>query len=81
MRQRVRDNRVVAALVAGGHGIALLPRFTSRYDGVVLRPLRDVPATRWVVAMARPDRAERAVVRRTLAELVRVAETREHAES
>ena len=77
VRQRVRDNRVVAALVAGGHGVALLPRFTSSYDGVVLVPLRDVPATRWVVVMARPDRAERAVVRRTLTELRRVGRTRE----
>jgi DNA-binding transcriptional LysR family regulator len=70
--QRTRDNRVVAALVGAGHGIALLPRFTSRQDGVVLRPLRDVHSTRWVVAMARPDRAERAVVRRVVAELVRI---------
>lgn len=76
VRWRVRDNRLVAALVAGGHGIALLPRFTSAYDGVVLLPLRHVPAVRWVVAMARPDRAERAVVRRTLAELRRVAARR-----
>jgi len=77
VRQRVRDNRVVAALVAGGHGIALLPRFTSAYDGVVLVPLRTVPATRWVVAMARPDRAERAVVRRALDELRRVGAEQE----
>lgn len=77
VRQRVRDNRVVAALVAGGHGIALLPRFTSAYHGVVLVPLRDLPSVRWVVAMSRPDRAERAVVRRTLAELRRVGAARE----
>lgn len=74
VRQRARDNRVVAALVEAGHGIALLPRFTTRHDGVVLRPLRDVHSTRWVVALARPDRAERAVVRRVVAELVGIGD-------
>lgn len=64
---RIRDNRVVEALVAAGVGLALLPRFTTRpRDGVVLRPLRGVNARRWVVAMSRPDRAERAVVRRVV---------------
>ncbi|MFC7490319.1 MULTISPECIES: LysR family transcriptional regulator [unclassified Knoellia] len=63
--QRVRDNRVVEALVHAGAGLALLPRFTTRpREGVVLRPLRGVNARRWVVALSRPDRAERAVVRR-----------------
>lgn len=68
--QRVRDNRVVEAFVASGAGLALLPRFTTRpRDGVVLRPLRGVNARRWIVALSRPDRAERAVVRRTVASL------------
>ena len=70
---RIRDNRVVEALVAAGVGLALLPRFTTRpRDGVVLLPLRDVNARRWVVAMSRPDRAERAVVRRVVAALEEV---------
>ncbi|WP_353952160.1 LysR family transcriptional regulator [Knoellia sp. S7-12] len=65
--QRVRDNGVVEAFVAAGVGLALLPRFTTRPRvGVVLRPLRGVHARRWVVALSRPDRAERAVVRRTV---------------
>ncbi|ASJ75832.1 LysR family transcriptional regulator [Granulosicoccus antarcticus] len=65
--QRVRDNRVVESLVVAGLGIALLPRFTTRQrDGLVLRPLVDIAAQRWVVAMSRQDRAERAVVRRVL---------------
>ena len=68
--QRVRDNRVVEALVVAGVGVALLPRFTSRpRDGLALRPLRGVNARRWVVALARPDRAERAVVGRAVAVL------------
>ncbi len=72
-RLRMRDNRLIAALVAAGEGIALLPRFTTdEGDGLALRPLLDVPASRWVVALARPDRAERAAVRlvtRTLAQV------------
>lgn len=65
--QRIRDNRIAEALAAAGTGLALLPRFTTRpREGVVLRPLRGVNARRWVVAMSRPDRAERAVVRRTV---------------
>lgn len=72
--QRIRDNRIAEALVAAEVGLALLPRFTTRpRDGVVLRPLRGVNARRWVVAMSRPDRAERAVVRRTVAALRGVA--------
>ncbi|EAQ00820.1 putative transcriptional regulator [Janibacter sp. HTCC2649] len=68
--QRVRDNRVAEAFVVRGIGLALLPRFTTRpRDGVVLRPLRGVNARRWIVALSRPDRAERAVVRRTVSTL------------
>lgn len=63
-RYRLRDNRVIAALVRDGVGLALLPRLTTRLDDdLTLRPLRDVPAARWVVALSRPDRAERAAVR------------------
>ena len=72
--QRIRDNRIAEALVAAEVGLALLPRFTTRpREGVVLRPLRGVNARRWVVAMSRPDRAERAVVRRTVVALRDVA--------
>jgi DNA-binding transcriptional LysR family regulator len=68
--QRLRDNRLVRAYVATGAGIAMLPRFTTVVDEeVVLRPLRGVNSRRWVVAMSRPDRAQRAVVRRTVARL------------
>lgn len=68
---RMRDNRAVEALVRAGEGIAVLPRFTTEErDGLVLRPLVGVPSARWIVALSRPDRAERAAVRRVVDELV-----------
>ncbi len=68
--QDLRDNRLVEAFVAAGLGIGLLPRYTTRPSpDVVLRPLADVPATRWIVALSRPDRARRAVVARVIEEL------------
>jgi len=72
--QRVRDNRLVEALVAASDCVAVLPRFTTRPGaGVVLRPLRGVAAVRFVVAVMRPDRAERLVVRRVVEALRRAA--------
>ena len=63
-RLRIRDNQLVAALVASGEGVALLPRFTTRTaDEFVLTPLTGVLSARWIVALSRPDRAERAAVR------------------
>lgn len=65
--QRIRDNRVVEALVAAGVGCALLPRFTTRpRDGLVTIPLTDVRSVRTIVALGRPDRWERAAVRLVL---------------
>ena len=61
--QRVRDNRLVEALVAAGGHVAVLPRFTTPASpGIVLRPLVGVAARRFIVAVMRPDRAERLVV-------------------
>ena len=69
-RLRVRDNQLVAALVTAGEGIALLPRFTTAEGGgLSLRPLVEVPSARWIVALSRPDRAERAAVRLVTREL------------
>lgn len=70
----IRDNRVVEALVAAGHGLAVLPRFTTRpRDGIVLRPLTGIPTARYIFALMRPDRAERLAVRRVLDALGRSA--------
>jgi Transcriptional regulator len=71
--QRVRDNRLVEALVAQGLGCGLLPRFTTRpRHGVVTIPLAEVRSTRQIVAIARPDRVERAVVRVALDLLLQI---------
>jgi len=71
---RINDFRVVEALVAAGHGISLLPRYScGRTAGVRLVPLAGVRAGRRIDALLRPDRAERLVVRRVLAELQAVA--------
>jgi DNA-binding transcriptional LysR family regulator len=68
--QRINDFGVVEALVAAGHGISLLPRYTAgRRPGVTLVPLAGVRAGRRIDALLRPDRAERLVVRRVLAAL------------
>lgn len=65
--QRLRDNRLMEALVADGSGLALLPRFTSPMTATTtLRPLADVDARRHISAIMRPDRAERLAVRRVI---------------
>lgn len=76
VRLRLRDNRLIESLVAAGHGIAVLPRYTTlRRKGLVLRPLQDVPSMRHVFAVMRPDRAERLAVRRVVESFTRVAAT------
>lgn len=68
---RINDFSVVEALVAAGHGISLLPRYTAgQQPGVRLVRLTEVRAGRQVEALLRPDRAERLVVRRVLDELI-----------
>ena len=67
---RVNDFHVVLELVAAGHGVALLPRYTcGRHPGVRLVPLLGVRAGRQVDALVRAEVAERPVVRRVLSEL------------
>ncbi|MCO1338667.1 LysR family transcriptional regulator [Kocuria polaris] len=67
VRQRIRDNRLIEALVADSDLVAILPRFTTPSGaGLVLRELRGVPSRRHVCAVMRPDRAERLAVRAVL---------------
>jgi len=63
--QRFADNGVVESLVAAGHGVAILPRYTTRdrENGLITRPLTGVRASRLISVLMRPDRAERPSVR------------------
>ncbi|MBC7725894.1 MAG: LysR family transcriptional regulator [Burkholderiaceae bacterium] len=69
--QRFVDNGIVEAVVAAGHGIAVLPRYTTtdRANGLITRPLSGIRSTRQISAIMRPDRAERPSVRRVVEEL------------
>jgi len=76
VRHRINDFALTEAIVAAGHGIALLPRYTADHRGgrrFALRPLEGVRASREVDALLRPDRAERVVVKRVLRHLRAVA--------
>ncbi|GAB4099639.1 LysR family transcriptional regulator [Sinomonas halotolerans] len=67
--QLLPDLRVMEALVRGGHGLSLLPRFTAHRamrDGLVLRPLVGVHARRSIVLIARADLAARPTVREVM---------------
>jgi DNA-binding transcriptional LysR family regulator len=64
---------LIENLVAAGHGIALLPRYTSRERSAGrfrLVPLADVRAGRHIEALLRPERAARRAVRVVLDSLV-----------
>lgn len=64
--QRFADMRLIEAFITAGLGIALVPRYTSggsQPGRIVLKPLRGVDAKRQIVALMRPDRAERLAVR------------------
>ena len=76
IHQRFRDNGVVEALVAGGLGIAILPRFTTRAheNGLVTRPLTGVRSERLLSILMRPDRAQRPSVRRVVESIRREAD-------
>jgi len=67
---RYADLRVMEAMVAAGHGLAVVPRFTSRKAqstrGFVMRPLEGIRASRTIVVLARSDVAERSSVHRVI---------------
>ncbi|GAA1711243.1 LysR family transcriptional regulator [Isoptericola hypogeus] len=65
--QRLRDNRLIEALVASSRHVAVLPRFTTPTgDALTLRELSGVASARHVSAVLRPDRAQRLAVRRVV---------------
>lgn len=63
--QRFIDNGIVEAMVAAGHGLAILPRYTTRdaENGLVTRPLVGVPSERTIWTLQRPEVAVRPSVR------------------
>lgn len=61
--QQFFDNGIAEEMVAAGHGISILPRYTTRAHGLVTRPLRDIRSRRTISALMRPDRAVRPSVR------------------
>lgn len=70
--QRFSDMRIVEAFIQAGFGVAFVPRYTSGSlpPELVLKPLRGVPSARQIVALVRPDVAERLAVRTVLDVLV-----------
>ena len=71
------DFRSVAALVAAGAGVSLVPRLALRDSNpgaAVIRPLTDPAPVRRVFAAVRPGRADHPLVAATIAALVEAAE-------
>ncbi len=73
--QRYSDTRIAEALVAAGHGLAVLPRFTSGGEGsgIVLKPLAGIAPVRRIAAVMRRETMVRPSVRAVLADLVAIA--------
>lgn len=77
---RFSDLRTQQALVAGGHGLALVPRHAARLGALqggdapaVLLPTAGLAQSRRIAALARVDQAERVAVRAVLTALREVA--------
>ena len=64
--QRINDFRITEAMVAAGHGVALLPRFVLDNPNLVLRPLAGVRAGRNVEAVTRRGATDRPAIRAVL---------------
>ncbi|UOX87699.1 LysR family transcriptional regulator [Amycolatopsis sp. FBCC-B4732] len=70
--QRINDFRITERLVAAGHGIALVPRYTidtRRGSGLVSRPLAGIRAARLVEAVCRTGALQRPAVAKVIEEL------------
>lgn len=61
--QRFSNSKIIESLVAAGHGIAVLPRYTTTNEALAVKPLSGIESIRHIVALMRPDRAERLSVR------------------
>lgn len=59
---RINDFRIIESLVAAGHGVALLPRYTVDADRVLRLPLAGIRAARRVEAVLRPGASARPAV-------------------
>ncbi|MDF2992854.1 MAG: transcriptional regulator [Microbacterium sp.] len=73
---RINEFSVTAEVVRAGAAVAVMPRTTTlplAVEGLVLRPLADLPLVRHVDALARPDALAYASVRRVLRALRAVA--------
>lgn len=68
---RVNDYASVAAVVAAGDGIGLVPRYTvgSAHSGLVLRPLSGINATRNIDVLTRPENLHRRSVQTVIVAL------------
>lgn len=64
--QRINDFRVIERLVADGHGVALLPRYTVERSVVEARPLAGVHAGRELEVVSRRGARDRPAVRSVL---------------
>jgi DNA-binding transcriptional LysR family regulator len=73
--QRINDFRVTEALVAAGHGVALLPRYTVDSSRLTMRRLAGVRAGRNVEALSRQGATERPAVRLVLDALIAESES------
>ncbi|MFE0021760.1 LysR family transcriptional regulator [Amycolatopsis sp. NPDC059021] len=70
--QRINDFRIIERLVAAGHGVALLPRYTvddRRGSGLVCRPLAGIRAARLVEVVCRAGALGRPAVATVVDEL------------
>ncbi|MET8852589.1 LysR family transcriptional regulator [Amycolatopsis sp. NPDC004625] len=70
--QRINDFRITERLVAAGHGIALVPRYTidtRRGSGLVSRPLAGIRAARLIEVVCRIGARQRPAVAQVIEEL------------
>ncbi|WP_370933426.1 LysR family transcriptional regulator [Amycolatopsis sp. cg13] len=70
--QRINDFRITERLIAAGHGIALMPRYTMdtrRGSGLVGRPLAGIRAARLVEVVCRTGAANRPAVATVIDEM------------